>query len=81
MRICPACGINEAASGDRYCSDCGSAVDRSAWVNGPENRARVPNSRARTRGSWAPQPRVCWMCGAAEGSKHAETCVFEGAFE
>lgn len=31
-RICPACGVLPAAEGDRYCSDCGSAADRSAWA-------------------------------------------------
>lgn len=35
VRICPACGIFAAAPGDRYCSDCGSASDRSSWVDGP----------------------------------------------
>lgn len=34
-RICPACGM-AAAEGDRYCADCGSAPDRSAWIDGPD---------------------------------------------
>lgn len=41
VRICPACGVNEAAQGDRYCSGCGSAPDRSAWIDGPGGRAHV----------------------------------------
>ena len=34
-RICPACGTNPAAPGDRYCTACGSATDRSSWTDGP----------------------------------------------
>jgi hypothetical protein len=47
-RICPACGINPAAAGDRYCADCGSARDRSGWVDGPSDAAlRDADRRAR----------------------------------
>ena len=34
-RICPACGFFESAPGDRYCVDCGSATDRTEWIDGP----------------------------------------------
>lgn len=36
-RTCPACGIMPAEAGDRYCDECGSATDRSAWA-GPALR-------------------------------------------
>jgi len=29
-------------------------------------------------GSWAPQPPVCWYCNRHVGTKHADTCVFDG---
>lgn len=33
-RTCPACGL-AAAPGDRYCEPCGSAPDRTSWIDGP----------------------------------------------
>jgi len=32
-RVCPSCELMPAAPGDRYCTGCGSAADRSAWVS------------------------------------------------
>jgi hypothetical protein len=31
-RPCAACGMLTAAPGDRYCEDCGTATDRTAWA-------------------------------------------------
>ncbi len=37
-RTCPACGL-AAAPGDRYCGPCGSAPDRTSWIDGPDPMA------------------------------------------
>lgn len=47
IRLCPACG-QPAAPGDRYCEGCGSAGDRSAWVDGPGD----PWGQVRDAASW-----------------------------
>lgn len=45
-RICPACGVLEAASGDRYCAGCASAEDRSAWVDSADPFQRDSTGQA-----------------------------------
>lgn len=60
VRVCPACQILPAAEGDRYCEDCGSARDRSAWAELTPDPAEVRAERDRLDGWSEAERRLAW---------------------
>lgn len=60
VRICPACQINPAAPRDRYCFDCGSARDRTAWADTTPDPVEVMAERDPLEGWSETERRLAW---------------------